>query len=323
MVFGRRSALLLLCLAARAGCVEMRVSEGMWSPNDLDAVDGALKNILKLHLTPEVRKKAEKVADDVHKDIAAQTDKSLTADAKHKKVGEALGEMKELAGELSKPLPEPDNLVAMDKKLAGLKKELAEKQALMAKDESEIKLFTLQKELAEKKLQLAKLVEMKMKSANGKAADSEDAKARKEIVAKLETLAKDLAAAKTKNGDKEETSILADLQKREGDVKASIDKLDAADKKDAASLDSMTKASIPTLGKGDALEKGQRLIKMLRKKEHRQYKQVRALKKAELAELQAAIASIKKGDAKALQKTVQKMENELKSFSNQPGGFLH
>lgn len=323
MVSGSFSALLLLCLACRAGCAEIQASEGMWSPHDLDAVDGALKNILKLHLAPEVRKKAEKVTEDVHMDIAAQTDKSLTADAKHKKVGEALEEMKELAGELSKPIAEPDNLVALDKKMAGLKKELAEKQALMAKDESEIKLFTLQKELAEKKLQLAKLVEMKMNSANGKAADSQDAKAHKEIVAKLETLAKDLAAAKTKSGDKEETSVLADVQKREGEVKASVDKLDAADKKDAASLDSMSKASIPTLGKGDALERGQRLIKMLRKKEHRQYKQVRAVKKAELAELQAAIQSIKKGDTKALQQTVQKMENELKSFGNQPGGFLH
>merc|ERR1712072_1371102 len=84
-------------------------------------------------------------------------------------------------------------------------------------------------------------------------------------------------------------------------------------------LETMAKST----GKADhELKKSQSILKMLRKKTHRKYLQVKAVKKAELAELEAAITEIKKGDAKALQTTVQKMQAQLNAVTK-PGGFLH
>jgi len=280
----------------------------------LNQVDKALDHILKLHLAPEVRKLAEKVAADVHKDIAAiVTGSKLSSDAKHAKVGEALKEMMALEATLAKPLPSK-NITSLEQRMASLKAQLAAKKAELAKDEKEIKLFTLQKALAEKKLELENLLEQKMKQKNGKSEDAEATKERKAVVAKLTDLAKNLAAAKTEARD----GVVTDLEKLSSEEKAMILKMDAADKKDQAELDTIAKST----SKADHdLKKSQSILKMLRKKTHRKYLQVKAMKKAELAELEAAITEIKKGDAKALQATVHKMQAELKAVAK--GGFLH
>jgi len=281
----------------------------------LNQVDKALDHILKLHLAPEVRKLAEKVAADVHKDIAAiATGSKLSSDAKHAKVGEALKEMMALEATFAKPLPSK-NITSLEQRMASLKAQLAAKKAELAKDEKEIKLFTLQKALAEKKLELENLLEQKMKQKNGKSEDTQDSKERRAVVAKLTDLAKNLAVAKTAAKD----GAVTDLEKLSSEEKAMIAKMDAADKKDQAELDTMAKST----GKADhELKKSQSILKMLRKKTHRKYLQVKAVKKAELAELEAAITEIKKGDAKALQATVQKMQAQLNAVAK-PGGFLH
>merc|ERR1719473_1893250 len=113
---------------------------------------------------------------------------------------------------------------------------------------------------------------------------------------------------------------MIDLENLSGEEKAMIAKMDAADKKDQAELDAFAK----TTSKGDhELKKNQVMLKMLRKKTHRKYLQVKATKKAELAELEAAVAEIKKGDAKALQATIQKMQAQLEAATAKPGAFLH
>merc|ERR1719335_1169988 len=172
---------------------------------DLNQVDKALDHILKLHLAPEVRKLAEKVAADVHKDIAAiATGSKLSSEAKHAKVGEALKEMMALEATLSKPfVAEPTkNVTSLEQKMASLKAELTSKKAELAKDEKEIKLFALQKALAEKKLELENLLEQKMRQKNGKSEDDQVTKEQSAAVAKLADLAKNLAVAKSaaKNG---------------------------------------------------------------------------------------------------------------------------
>merc|ERR1712167_87560 len=116
------------------------------------------------------------------------------------------------------------------------------------------------------------------------------------VVAKLTDLAKNLAVAKTAAKD----GAVTDLEKLSSEEKAMIAKMDAAHE----------------------LKKSQSILKMLRKKTHRKYLQVKAVKKAELVELEAAITEIKKGDAKALQTTVQKMQAQLNAVAK-PGGFLH
>merc|ERR1719316_2319276 len=309
---------LVLSFVACACSVEVEVSEGMWGPKDLNQVDKALDHILKLHLAPEVRKLAEKVSADVHKDIAAiATGANLTSDARKAKVGDAIKEMMALEATISKPfVPEPSkNVTSLQQRMAALKAELASKKSELEKDEKEIKLFTLQKALMEKKLELQNLLEQKMKQKNGKMQDTLEAAELKAVVAKVTDLAKNLAVAKTAAKD----GAVAELEKLSGEEKALIAKMDAADKKDQAELDTLAKST----SKADhELKKSQGMLKMLRKKTHRKYLQVKAVKKAELAELEAAITEIKKGDAKGLQTTVQKMQAQLNAVAK-PGGFLH
>merc|ERR1719515_189242 len=223
-----------------------------------------------------------------------------------------------LEATISKPfVAEPSkNITSLEQKMASLKAELASKKALLAKEEKEIKLFALQKALAEKKLELENLLEQKMRQKNGKSEDDQVTKERRAVVAKLSDLAKNLAVAKSaaKNG------AVTDLEALSSEEKAMITKMGAADKKDQAELDTMAQTSG---GKADhELKKSQSILKMLRKKTHRKYLQVKAVKKAELAELEAAITEIEKGDAKALQTTVQKMQAQLNAVAK-PGGFLH
>merc|ERR1719162_58752 len=204
--------------------------------------------------------------------------------------------MMALEGTLSKAfLPAPSqNTTSLQQRMAALQAQLASKKVELAKDEKEIKLYTLQKALAEKKLELEDLLEQKMKQKNGKMEDTQEAKETKAVVEKLTDLAKNLAAAKTAAKD----GAVTDLEKLSAEEKAMITKMDAADKKDQAELDTLAKA---TTKADHELKRSQGILKMLRKKTHRKYLQVKAVKKNELAELSAAVTEIKKGDAKSLQ----------------------
>merc|ERR1719281_1074834 len=154
-------------------------------------------------------------------------------------------------------------------------------EATLAKPLPSKNITSLEQRMASLKAQLA-------------AKKAELAKDEKEI--KLFTLQKALAEKKL------------DLEKLSSEEKSMILKMDAADKKDQAELDTIAKST----SKADHdLKKSQSILKMLRKKTHRKYLQVKAVKKAELAELEAAITEIKKGDAKALQVIATNMQKEL------------
>jgi len=179
-------------------------------------------------------------------------------------------------------------------KLKELQKELQEKKAELAKDNQMLKLVNLEKELDEKKLELQHLISQKQKKTVTDKAEAEDQKMRSQMIAKLVKMASSL---KTKAEDKSKSSelqtILAGLTQRSDTVKASLAKLEADEKK------SVSKA------------------------EERRFRKARAVKQAEMKEIDEAIKDINSGDVEALQKTMKKMNHELKASNARAGNFLH
>merc|ERR1712039_366091 len=76
-----------------------------------------------------------------------------------------------------------------------LERKIAQKKALLAKDEKELKLARLEKELLEKKMQLQKLVAAK-KAAESQEKQQQESAAEQQQVAKLLAAAKSLATAR-------------------------------------------------------------------------------------------------------------------------------
>eukprot|EP00747_Dinoflagellata_sp_TGD_P162630 gnl/TRDRNA2_/TRDRNA2_180445_c0_seq1.p1 gnl/TRDRNA2_/TRDRNA2_180445_c0~~gnl/TRDRNA2_/TRDRNA2_180445_c0_seq1.p1 ORF type:complete len:392 (-),score=165.22 gnl/TRDRNA2_/TRDRNA2_180445_c0_seq1:164-1339(-) len=382
--------LLLLALTSPAAGRRLRESEGTWGLPDLAAVSRALDKVMdEKHLTPEQRKLAAKISDDVKKDIAALVagGKNMTKEARQRKVMDAMKEMQSLQMALT---PAKDNSAVMEAKLAKMEKELAAKKALLAKDQDEIKVLSLEKELAEKRIQLEGLEEAKDKAAKEKAAQDEEVRQR-EMVAKLVKMAKGLTAvskAHTANATKATTATKASdttkaanttkvskvadagnattanvskaanvsqaknvskvtkvakainashatqpaalqaiTEQLEVQVKAVTDqlaKMDYAEKKMMAGIERMVKQKLPAKsGDKAAIAKSQGVFKMLKKKEQRKFEKARAMKKAELDELKTAIASIKKGDVKALERIMLKMQGEAKMLKANSKSFLH
>merc|ERR1711918_275086 len=129
------------------------------------------------------------------------------------------------------------------------------------------------------------------------------------VVAKLTDLAKNLAVAKTAAKD----GAVTDLEKLSSEEKAMMGKMDAADKKDQAELDTMAKST----GKADhELKKSQSLLKMLRKKTHRKYLQVKAVKRAELAELEAASRRSKRATPRRYRRPPTKCRPSLRPWAS-------
>jgi hypothetical protein len=216
------------------------------------------------------------------------------------------------------------NATAMKAKLIAMKKELASKTAMLSEEEQELKLDVLKKELVEKKMQLHKLLNKK-RHAKMEVASQDDMEAQSKMVAKLVEMANAVKSDKAGKADKPAAlqAIEVDLTKRTVALKADIAKIDSQEQKTVKDMDAVASANIPHLNKDDALAKGQVLLDSLKKEEHRKFDKARALKKAELAELQKAIVSIDKGDVKALTEILSKMKHETKDMDARSGRFLH
>lgn len=222
-----------------------------------------------------------------------------------------------------------------DKK-AGLMKQLHDKEAQLSQDQKMLKVMTLEKKLAEKKLALEKLVEMKnaQEQAGAQQEAEKDIAARQEMVANVLSMAKSLQATQGKNSSMTHVAakvtdgkaamlktVLTYLEGRMQNITASLAKIDDAEKKGEAKLNDALKT--PVTGKDDAISKGQSMLKMLVKKEHRQFEKARAPLKSELKDLSDAIKSINKGDATGLTKVMSHMQGEMKNLQAKSQKFLY
>jgi len=211
-------------------------------------------------------------------------------------------------------------------------KQLQAKEAELVKDKKMLKVINLEKALAEKKLAVQKLIDLK----NGKkvAESQKEAAAQQEMVANVLSVAKKLqttqgkgsstshAAAKVVDGKPALLkTVLMHLEGRMQNVTNSIAKIDAVEKKREAEIKDTLKA--PTTGSGDAIGKGQSLLNMLMKKEHRQFEKSRASLRMEYKDLSDAVATIKKGDVSGLTKVMAHMQDEMKSLQAKSHKFLY
>lgn len=305
---------------------KVTAAEGTWGEPDLAAVNKALQTVLAgKHLTAEQRKFAEHVSQDVKNDIAVLVaNKGLTKEARQAKVADAIKELASLQGALEAPL-KARNTTAIKLHLADMEKELVEKKKELAKDLENMKVLSLEKELAEKRIQLEKLEEDKAAQDKGKKAADEE-KSKSDMVKKLLSMAKGLKSknspAKTQVTPPEMKGIIGELETHAKAVREELAHMDAANKKIEAEIGGMVKDKLAVHDKNDALLKGQSMLKMLTKKEQRKYQKARAVKQNELNELEGAIADIKKGDVKALQKVMGKMQGEIQT-AKAKGNFLH
>jgi len=304
--------------------------EATWAPEfsvqELNKVEGALRTIAeKSNLAPTQLASSKHVIADVDMVVAELTAKNstLSQDVKAQKLAGAVKELMGLKSEwqamaaaASKPKQTPD-------KLKEMQKELQEKKAELAKDNQMLKLVNLEKELDEKKLQLQHLIAQKQKKTVTDKAEAEDQKMRSQMIAKLVKMASSL---KTKAEDKSKSTelqtILAGLTQRSDTVKASLAKLEADEKTSVSELDKVLKQQKEKL-KNDALVKAEMTLGSLRKDEERKFRKARAVKQAEMKEIDEAIKDINSGDVAALQKTMKKMNHELKASNARAGNFLH
>lgn len=340
VLMGRPALAAILCIAG-ANAVQLRrqteaaplalgqisaLKDGSWKPDDLVVVDQAIRGLLKLSLSPEKHQKIQETADKVRKDLEPVTsNKTLTNQARRDLVTAALKEIGGLSVVLTPRAPvDGNNATAMKAKLIAMKKELASKTAMLSEEEQELKLDVLKKELVEKKMQLHKLLNKK-RHAKMEVASQDDMEAQSKMVAKLVEMANAVKSDKAGKADKPAAlqAIEVDLTKRTVALKADIAKIDSQEQKTVKDMDAVASANIPHLNKDDALAKGQVLLDSLKKEEHRKFDKARALKKAELAELQKAIVSIDKGDVKALTEILSKMKHETKDMDARSGRFLH
>jgi len=302
----------------------------MWGPSDsvkaFGAIEAALKKVIALPMSTEESAKAHKVADDVRQTIAVvESSTNMTKAQKNEKVAKIMSEMKDLAMDLKKAkLAQPSDESKIEH-LKELKAELAKKKEELQKDEAMIKLYSLQKELAEKKLALQKLIEKKNQKESSKEASAQDAKAESELVGKLMKMTGALANVTDKKADlpaplKAALSEVKAFSKKESDELAKMEK---SNKQMMATLDAQMKMSVPTMGKDDALAKGQQMMRRLKKEEHRKFMKEQVQKKAQLSELKTIETSIEQHDAKKLTDVLQKMQHEAKAEAAKSGDFLH
>jgi len=298
----------------------------------LDSIETALSQIVNNpHLPAAQLKDAKAVASSVEatvEELESPKGKLLGKDARAAKVMSAIKLLQTLQQKWQKVATES----ASDHKV-DLMKQLKDKQAELAKEEKMLKVIELEKKLAEKKLALENLIEAKNTQAQQQAA-AKDIAARQDMVASVLNMAKSLQVAQGKNSSmlhavgkvvdgKAEMlkTVLAHLEGRMQNLTAAIAKIDAAETRGEAKVKDAVKA--PVTGKDDALGKGQSLLKMLLKKEHRQFEKARAPLKSELKELSEAVTSIKQGDTKGLTEVMTHMQSEMKKIQAKGGKFLY
>jgi len=307
----------LLLASGLAACSSVAVYNPPNAGVMLDTLEKALSNIINSpHLSKEMMGKAKKVSADVEETVAyleTVDGKKLSKEARGAKVTAAI---KELQG-----LQEDFQTAAVSSR-SDLLKKLKAKQEELVKDQKMLKVINLEKALAEKKLALQKLIDMKQneKSARAQKEAEEEAAAQQEEVANVLNVAKTLkdvkpSAAKPADAEKLK-SALKFLDGRIHTVSDSVAKLDAEDKKHEDDLRSTVNEKMPVKDASDPLAKSQGILKMLMKKEHRNYEKARAGLQNELNELHQAVTSINKGDAAGLTKVMSHMQGEMKAKSH-------
>jgi len=306
----------LLLTSGFAACTGVAVYNPPNAGVMLDALEKALNNIINSpHLSKEMMGKAKKVSADVETTVTyleSAEGKKLSDKARAVKVTAAIKELQ--------ALQEDFQLSAVSSKEELLKK-LKAKQEELVKDQKMLKVITLEKALAEKKLSLQKLIDMKNNEKNAKAQKEaeKEAAAQQEMVANVLNVAKTLKDVKPANQKPADAEKLKSAQKflegRIHTVSDSIAKLDAEDKKHQDELNATVNQKMPVKDASDPLAKSQGILKMLMKKEHRNYEKARAGLQNELNELKQAVTSINKGDAAGLTKVMSHMQGEMKAKS--------
>jgi len=286
----------------------------------LDAVEKALENIVKSpHLTKTQLAQAKKVSEDVESMVTfleSAEGKKLTKDARATKVKTAIGELQGLQTMWSQ---EGDKMVATQK--AKLMDEMKKKEEELVKDKKLLKVLNLQKALAEKKLALQKLIEKKKDEATTKEAEKQAAQ-QKEIIGDMEALVKSMEAKKKLDDDKVKP-VMAYLEERMHKTTATLADMDAANKKQEAEFNGMVTKKMPVQDKTDPLVKAQGVLKMLMKKQQRQFLKAKLPLQSELKELHQAEKAIKENDAASLTKVVTQMQGEMKTAQAKSHKFLY
>jgi len=286
----------------------------------LDAVEKALQNIVKSpHLTKTQLAQAKKVSEDVESTVTfleSAEGKKLTKDARAAKVKVSIKELQDLQTMWTK---EGDKMIATQK--TKLMEEMKKKEEELVKDKKLLKVLNLQKALAEKKLALQKLIEQKKDAAATKEAEKQAAQL-KEMVGDMESLAKDMVDKK-KPADDKVKPVMAYLEDRVKKAAAKLDDMDAANKKQEAEFNGMVTKKMPAQDKQDPLVKAQGVLKMLMKKQHRQFLKARVPLDNELKELKSAVTAITKNDAASLTKVVAQMQGDMKTAQAKSHKFLY
>merc|ERR1719491_1174159 len=274
------------------------------------------------------KKAVANVEDTVHF-LESADGKALTKEARGAKVMGAVKQLQDLQTEWQNA-----SVAKSADKMAELKKELEEKQAMLAKDMKMMKVLNLQKSLAEKKLKLQKLIEAKQEQQSHKD-DAKAVAAREEMIANVLKLAKDVKSTKgTKTSRAQAAMNTAEknpkllgqvstyLDGRMKTLSGSMADIDTSMKKREDEI----KATLAEVGsKADAAEmkKSKAMLDMLVKKERRQYKKMRAGLQNEYNELDNAMKSIKKGDVAGLSKVMTHMQREMKTLQAKSQKFLY
>jgi len=287
----------------------------------LDAIEGALAKIVNSpHISKKQLEQAKKVSADVEKtvrELESPAGKKLSDKARAAKVTASIKELQDLQADWQK--------AAVSSRKADLMKQLQAKEDELAKDKKMLKVMNLEKALAEKKLALQKLIDMKNSKKAGEA--QKEAEAQQKEVANVLNVAKSLkdqtvSSGKVAAGDKLKT-VTTYLEGRVHTIEGSLAKLDAAEKKREDELKAIVGSKPPVKDDKDPLAKSQGVLKMLMKKEHRQYEKARAGLSSELKELHQAQTSIKKGDVSGLTKVMTHMQSEMKSLQAKSHKFLY
>jgi len=295
----------------------------------INAVEQALAKLTSNpRMSPEMVGAAKQVTQEVEQ-AAKEIESGSTSKAeKMKLVGHALTSLQGLQGTwekaakdaLAKEKAAEETETGAAARIAKLKKELEQKKAMLAKDETMLKEAQMQKEILEK-------------AEQAEGGSKEEARQQEAELASLEAMAKTMSSA-PKAADKPHAQahskvpaslehVVADLRARAKNLTASLERLDTEEKTREAELEKVANAQVPTQGKKDAIQQGQKVLNMMKKQAKRGYKKARAVKAAELTELNEAISSIDKGDVKALSKLMAKMQHESKQLNAKAKNFLY
>ncbi|CAK0812155.1 unnamed protein product [Prorocentrum cordatum] len=268
----------------------------------INAVEQALAKLTSNpRMSPEMVGAAKKVTQEAEQ-AAKEIESVNTSKAeKMKLVGHAITSLQSLQGTWEKAAKDAlaNEKAAEDKetsaaaRIAVLKEKLEQKKAMLAKDETMLKEAQVQKQLLERAEQ-----------AEGGSREEARQQAHSKVPASLE-------------------HVVADLRSRAKNLTAALERLDTEEKDREAELEKVANKQVPTQGQKDAIQQGQKVLTMLKKQAKRSYKKARAVKAAELAELNEAIGSIEKGDVKALSKLMAKMQHETKQLSAKSKNFLY